>query len=165
MCRGPTKSWPSSATAGAGTPAGRWERVPRAYRKCDSFSDFWKALCGGAPGGDSPQCRQRRPGRPRTWSAGTKPCAAVLPEETHRSVDKGDRAHGALVQNPVPVHCALRPRDPLLLQEKLVARNRMDPLVHRRVQPLMLRVHASGHEHYFIVYPDHNILKSKYLYS
>ena len=94
-----------------------------------------------------------------------RPYAAVLPEETHRSVGKGDRAHGALVQNPVPVHCALRPRDPLLLQEKLVARDRVDPLVHRRVQPLMLRVHASGHEYYFIVCPDHNILKSKYLYS
>ena len=53
-------------------------RLPRAlgagvYRKCDSFSDFWKAY------------------------------VAVLLEETHRSVDKGDRAHGALVQNPVPV--------------------------------------------------------------
>ena len=80
-----------------------WARVPQAYRKCHSFSDFWKAY------------------------------AAVLPEETHRSVgkgDRGDRAHGALVQNPVPVHCALRPRDPLLLQEELVARS-SDPLVHR----------------------------------
>ena len=97
-----------------------------------------EGLRGGAPGGESPQCRQG---------------------------DRGDRAHGALVQNPVPAHCALRPRDPLLLQEKLVARDRVDPLVHRRVQPLMLRVHASGHEYYFIVCPDHNILKSKYLYS
>ncbi len=113
---GPTRSWPSAA-AGAGTPAGRWERVPRAYRKCHSFSDFWKAY------------------------------VAVLPEETHRSVgqgDRGDRAHEALVQNPVPAHCALRPRDPLLLQEKLVARDRVDPLVHRRVQPLMLRVARIG---------------------
>ena len=42
-----------------------WERVPEAYRKCHSFSDFWKAY------------------------------AAVLPEETHRSVGKesGETAH------------------------------------------------------------------------
>jgi len=40
-------------------------RVPQAYRKCHSFSDFWKAY------------------------------AAVLPEETHRSVGKesGETAH------------------------------------------------------------------------
>ena len=72
---------------------------------------------------------------------------AVLPEETHRSVGKGDRgdcAHRALVQNPVPVHCALRPRGPILLQEKLVARDRVAPLVYRRVQPLMLRVARIG---------------------
>ncbi len=102
---------------GRGRLPGAWERVPRAYRKCHSFSDFWKAY------------------------------VAVLPEETHRSVgqgDRGDRAHEALVQNPVPAHCALRPRDPLLLQEKLVARDRVDPLVHRRVQPLMLRVARIG---------------------
>ena len=35
-----------------------WERVPEAYRKCRSFSDFWKTS------------------------------AAVLPEKTHRSVGK-----------------------------------------------------------------------------
>jgi len=103
---------------GRGRLPGAWERVPRAYRKCHSFSDFWKAY------------------------------VAVLPEETHRSVgqgDRGDRAYGgALVQNPMPAHCALRPRDPLLLQEKLVARDRVDPLVHRRVQPLMLRVARIG---------------------
>jgi len=42
-----------------------WARVPQAYRKCHSFSDFWKAY------------------------------AAVLPEETHRSVGKesGETAH------------------------------------------------------------------------
>jgi len=42
-----------------------WERVPQAYRKCHSFSDFWKT------------------------------CAAVFPEETHRSVGKesGETAH------------------------------------------------------------------------
>ena len=42
-----------------------WERVPEAYRKCRSFSDFWKTY------------------------------AAVLPEKTHRSVGKetGQTAH------------------------------------------------------------------------
>ena len=42
-----------------------WERVPEAYRKCRSFSDFWKTS------------------------------AAVLPEKTHRSVGKetGQTAH------------------------------------------------------------------------
>ena len=35
-----------------------WARVPQVYRKCHSFSDFWKA------------------------------CAAVPPEEIHRSVGK-----------------------------------------------------------------------------
>ena len=42
-----------------------WARVPQAYRKCHSFSDFWKA------------------------------CVALLPEETHRSVGKetGETAH------------------------------------------------------------------------
>jgi insertion element IS1 protein InsB len=42
-----------------------WERVPKAYRQCRSFSDFWKTS------------------------------AAVLPEKTHRSVGKetGQTAH------------------------------------------------------------------------
>ena len=50
---------------GRGRLPGAWERVPRAYRKCHSFSDFWKAYM------------------------------AVLPEETHRSVGKesGETAH------------------------------------------------------------------------
>tara|TARA_B100001179_G_scaffold188406_1_gene144642 strand:+ start:246 stop:665 length:420 start_codon:yes stop_codon:yes gene_type:complete len=63
-----------------------WARVPQAYRKCHSFSDFWKAY------------------------------AAVLPEETHRSVGKesGETAHmdGALEQHPAPAHRTLRPRGP-----------------------------------------------------
>ncbi len=106
---------------------------------------------GGGWGGDA--CRALGSGCRGLIASATaisdfwKAYVAVLPEETHRSVgqgDRGDRAHEALVQNPVPAHCALRPRDPLLLQEKLVARDRVDPLVHRRVQPLMLRVARIG---------------------
>ena len=100
--------WGGDACRALGAGAAGLSQVPQLQR-------LLEGLRGGAPGGDSPQCRQ------------------------------GDRAHGgALVQNPVPAHCALRPRDPLLLQEKLVARDRVDPLVHRRVQPLMLRVARIG---------------------
>ena len=87
------------------------ERVPRAYRKCRSFSDFWKAY------------------------------ADILPEGTHRCVrrEAGETAHMERWYNTR----ALPPQDPLLLQEGLAARS-SDPLVHRRVQPLMLRVARIG---------------------
>ena len=82
------------ALGGAG--AAGLPQVPQLQRLLES-------LRGGAPGGDSPQCRQG---------------------------ERGDRAHGALEQHSAPAHRALRPRDPLLLQEELVARS-SDPLVHR----------------------------------
>ena len=102
---------------GRGRLPGAWGAGAAGLPQVPQLQRLLEGLRGGAPGGDSPQCRQG---------------------------DRGDRAHGALVQNPVPAHCALRPRDPLLLQEKLVARDRVDPLVHRRVQPLMLRVARIG---------------------
>ena len=83
--------------------------MPEAYRKCHSFSDFWKAY------------------------------AAVLPEETHRSVGKesGETAHMEHWNNTLRQRIARFVReDPLLLQEELVARS-SDPLVHRRIQPVM----------------------------
>jgi len=71
-----------------------WERVPEAYRKCRSFSDFWKTYAAVLPDEDSLQCRQG---------------------------DRADRAHGTLEQQPAPARWTLRPRDPFLLQERLVA--------------------------------------------
>ena len=106
----PGRRWPSSA---AGTPAAGLGSAG-AYRKCDSFSDFWKAY------------------------------VAVLLEETHRSVDKGDRAHGALVQNPVPVLRASSARPSPSPRKTGGTKPRVAPLVHRRVQPLMLRVARIG---------------------
>ena len=68
-----------------------WARVPQAYRKCHSFSDFWKAY------------------------------AAVLPEETHRSVgkDSGETAHnGALEKHSAPAPRALFVRETLSFSKK-----------------------------------------------
>ncbi len=70
--------------------------MPQAYRKCHSFSDFWKAY------------------------------AAVLPEETHRSVGKesGETAHMERWNNTLRQRIGRFVReDPLLLQEELVARS------------------------------------------
>ena len=75
---GPTRSWPSAA-AGAGTPAGRLGAGAAGLPQVPQLQRLLEGLRGGAPGGDSPQCRARRPGRPRIWrSAGTKPCASAL---------------------------------------------------------------------------------------
>ena len=66
MCRGPARLWPSPTATTVRPPAGHFgSGWPEAYRKCRSFSDFWKTS------------------------------AAVLPEKTHRSVGKetGQTAH------------------------------------------------------------------------
>ena len=97
-----------------------WRRRDKRWpeQRCTTGPQVVAFVCGGR-GGDA--CRALGSGcRGLTASATAsatsgRPYVAVLPEETHRSVGKGDRgdcAHGALVQNPVPVHCALRPRGP-----------------------------------------------------
>jgi IS1 family transposase len=71
-----------------------WERVLEAYRKCRSFSDFWKTS------------------------------AAVLPEKAHRSVGKetGETAHMERWNNTLRQRVGrFVRRDPFLLQERLVA--------------------------------------------
>ena len=113
MCRtGPARSWPSPTATIARVPAGHFgSRWPETYRKCRSFSGFWKTYVGSS--------RREPPQR--------------------RQGDQGDHAHGALVQHPAPAHRVLRPQDPLLLQEGLVARSSA-PLVHHRIQPVMFLV-------------------------
>ena len=80
-----------------------WARVPQAYRKCHSFSDFWKAY------------------------------AAVLPEETHRSVGKesGETAHMERWNNTLRQRIGRFVRETLSFSKKHWWHDQVTPLVHR----------------------------------
>ena len=91
---GPARSCPSPTATTARPPAGHFGSGCRRPTVSAAASVASGRPLRRSPGEDSPQCRQG---------------------------DRADRAHGTLEQHPAPARRTLRPRDPFLLQERLVA--------------------------------------------